>query len=146
MICSRGRKKEGRQNEIVEITTKVARSLKLSRGNDLQDMDDNLPDFWPKDIRYKKEIKKRGRILVKKERIFLPNFTAFSFLANILPFLSFLERQCNNIGRREKANHIGIRYFIMFVWSLSFLVASPLLAYRKTNVFKVRRQTKSPNL
>ena len=26
----------------------------------------------------------------------------------------------------------------MFVWSLSFLVASPLLAYRKTNVFKVR--------
>ena len=30
------------------------------------------------------------------------------------------------------------RYFIMFVWSLSFLVASPLLAYRKTNVFKVR--------
>ena len=35
------------------------------------------------------------------------------------------------------------RYFIMFVWSLSFLVASPLLAYRKTNVFKVFHQIKN---
>jgi len=37
---------------------------------------------------------------------------------------------------RTRVTQRKARYFIMFVWSLSFLVASPLLAYRKTNVFK----------
>ena len=60
----------------------------------------------------------------------MPQFTRFHVEKNLV-----LKYIC---GEKMTNMRSDGRYFIMFVWSLSFLVASPLLAYRKTNVFKVR--------